>query len=155
MTIAAYWAWNVWDAKEGAFHSAQGAGGIGYAFPAAFGGAIGAGQRVLAVSGDGSAMYSIAELAAAKQHAVPLTWLIIDDGGYGILREYMHQAYGHSVATELTGPDFASLATAFGIPATVAHPGELEAALREAWQDEGPNVVICETNMRIWQPIES
>ena len=152
MTIAGYWAWNVWDARNGSFHSAQGAGGIGYAFPAAFGGAIGTGQRVLAVSGDGSAMYSIAELSAAKQHAVPVTWLIIDDGGYGILREYMHQAYGHSVATELNGPDFASLVTAFGIPAIVAHPGELEAAVREAWQGDGPNVVICKTTMRMWQP---
>ncbi|HEY4576327.1 MAG TPA: thiamine pyrophosphate-binding protein [Yaniella sp.] len=152
MTIAAYWAWNTWDAREGQFHSAQGAGGIGYAFPAALGGAVGAGERVLAVSGDGSAMYSIAELAAAKQHNIPVTWLIIDDGGYGILREYMTQAYGHTVATELSRPDFCSLAESFGIPATTASPAELTQALRTAWQGTGPSVVVCETTLRMWQP---
>lgn len=152
MTIAGYWAWNLWDAREGVMHSAQGAGGIGYAFPAALGGAIGTGQRVLAVSGDGSAMYSIAELAAAKQHATPVTWLIIDDGGYGILREYMTDTFGHTTATELTGPDFAGLAQSFGIPATVVSPSGLEDALRTAWQTAGPNIVVCRTRLGMWRP---
>src|SRR5699024_2821241 len=117
MTIAGYWAWNTWDSKHGAFDSGQGAGGIGYAFPSALGGAVGLQQRVLAVSGDGSAMYSIAELAAAKQHNLPVTWLIIDDGGYGILREYMRDAFGQAVGTELTRPDFVALAQSFGVSA--------------------------------------
>ncbi len=33
MTIAGYWAWSAWDPRGGAFHSAQGAGGLGFAFP--------------------------------------------------------------------------------------------------------------------------
>ena len=41
MTISAYWAWSCWDAREGQFHSAQGAGGLGFGFPAAIGGAVG------------------------------------------------------------------------------------------------------------------
>ena len=119
MTIAAYWGWSCWDAREGQFHSAQGAGGLGYGFPAAIGGAVGletVGRpgRVLAVSGDGSAMYSISELATAKQHNIPVTWLIVDDGGYGILREYMVGAFGKATATELARPDFVKLAEAFG-----------------------------------------
>ena len=152
MTIAGYWAWNMWDAHQGSFHSAQGAGGIGYAFPAALGGAAGTGQRVLAVSGDGSAMYSIAELAAAKQHDIPVTWLIIDDGGYGILREYMHDAFGQTTATELTRPDFAKLAESFDIPATIADPDTLQHALRAAWKGHGPNVVVLETTLAMWKP---
>lgn len=152
MTIAGYWAWNIWDAQNGFFHSAQGAGGIGYAFPAALGGAVGTQERVLAVSGDGSAMYSIAELAAAKQHELPVTWLIIDDGGYGILREYMHDTFGEATATELTRPDFAELAASFGIPATVAEPETLEESLRQAWKAEGPNMVVLETTLAMWNP---
>jgi thiamine pyrophosphate-dependent acetolactate synthase large subunit-like protein len=66
--------------------SAQGAGGLGYAFPAALGSAAVLNRPVLAVSGDGGVMYSIAELATARQHDLPVTWLIVDDGGYGILR---------------------------------------------------------------------
>src|SRR5204863_1613236 len=91
MTILAYWAWSAWP---GALHSAQGAGGLGYGFPAALGAAAADPSKpVLAVSGDGGAMYSIAELATAKQYNLPVTWLIVDDGGYGILREYMTDAF--------------------------------------------------------------
>ena len=45
MTISAYWAWSCWDAREGQFHSAQGAGGLGFGFPAAIGGAVGPGNH--------------------------------------------------------------------------------------------------------------
>jgi len=151
MTIAGYWAWNMWDARTGAMHSGQGAGGIGYGFPAAFGGAVGQ-QRVLAVSGDGSAMYSIAELAAAKQHNLPVTWLIIDDGGYGILREYMQDTFGEATATELARPDFVMLSESFGVPAVATNAAELETALQTAWAADGPNVVVLQTTLAMWQP---
>ncbi len=97
-------------------------------------------------------MYSIAELAAAKQHDLPVTWLIIDDGGYGILREYMHDAFGHTTATELARPDFITLASSFGIPATVAEPHTLEESLRQACKADGPNVVVLETTLAMWDP---
>ncbi|WP_165241513.1 thiamine pyrophosphate-binding protein [Corynebacterium lizhenjunii] len=152
MTIAAYWGWNVWDPQEGQFHSAQGAGGIGFGFPAAFGGAIGLGHRVLAVSGDGSAMYSIAELAAAAQHNVPVTWLIIDDGGYGILREYMTDTFGKATHTELHRPDFIALAQAFSIPTRKTDLAGLEESLSEALAANGPNIVVVETLLKMWEP---
>ncbi|GAA5228593.1 thiamine pyrophosphate-binding protein [Paeniglutamicibacter antarcticus] len=160
MTIAAYWGWSCWDAKSGEFHSAQGAGGLGYGFPAAIGGALGlqvAGKspeqaRVLAVSGDGSAMYSIAELATAKQHNAPVTWLIIDDGGYGILREYMVGAFGKATATELARPDFVALAESFGIPARYVEPENVGAALEESFAAQGPNVVVVKTLLKMFAP---
>lgn len=152
MTISAYWAWSCWDARNGQFHSAQGAGGLGYGFPGAIGGAIGLGRRVLAVSGDGSAMYSIAELATAKQHNLPVTWLIVDDGGYGILREYMVGAFGRATATELTRPDFVKLAEAFGVPAVKVAPGGVREALEAGFAADGPNVVVVETLLRLFAP---
>lgn len=152
MTIAAYWAWSCWDAKSGQFHSAQGAGGIGYGFPSAIGGAIGAGERVLAVSGDGSAMYSIAELATAKQHNAPVTWLIVDDGGYGILREYMEGAFGRATATELARPDFVALAESFSVPARKVGPEGISQALTESFAADGPNVVVVEALLKMFEP---
>ena len=152
MTIAAYWAWNVWDAKDGQFHSAQGAGGLGYGFPAAFGGAVGLGKRTFALAGDGSSLYSTSELAAAVQHNVPVTWLIVDDGGYGILREYMNAEFGQATATELARPDFIKLAESFGVPATRATKETLQQVLEEALAAEsGPNVVVLETHMKMWE----
>lgn len=165
MTIAAYWAWNCWDARSGEFHSAQGAGGLGFGFPSAIGGAMGLAvyenrdadgddtpQRVLAVAGDGSSMYSISELATAKQHNVPVTWLIVDDGGYGILREYMEGAFGKATATELARPDFVALAESFGVPAQKVEPENVGQALAEAFAGEGPNVVVVETLLKMFAP---
>lgn len=157
MTISAYWAWSCWDAREGQFHSAQGAGGLGFGFPGAIGGSVGLESRglparVLAVSGDGSAMYSIAELATARQHDIPVTWLIVDDGGYGILREYMEGAFGKATATELARPDFVALAESFGVPARRVAPEDIGAALQESLAAEGPNVVVVETLIRLFAP---
>lgn len=157
MTISAYWGWSCWDAREGQFHSAQGAGGLGYGYPAAIGASVGLETlgrpaRVLAVSGDGSSMYSIAELATARQHNAPVTWLIVDDGGYGILREYMVDAFGKATATELARPDFVKLAEAFGVPAVRAAPEEVGDALRAGFAAEGPNVVVVETLLKMFAP---
>jgi acetolactate synthase I/II/III large subunit len=147
MTIAAYWAWSCWDARDGEFHSAQVAGGLGYGFSAAIGAAaalatVGRPSRVLAVSGDGSAMYSISELATARQHNLPVTWLIVDDGVYGILREYVLGAFGKATAAELAGPDFVKLAEAFGVPAKRVDPSAVGEALRAGFAADGPNVVV-------------
>ncbi|WP_276309076.1 thiamine pyrophosphate-binding protein [Specibacter cremeus] len=157
MTISAYWGWSCWDARGGEFHSAQGAGGLGYGFPAAIGGALGlqgAGKpaRVLAVSGDGSSMYSIAELATARQHNAPVTWLIVDDGGYGILREYMVGAFGKATHTELARPDFVKLAESFGVPARRVAPDQVGEALREGFAADGPNVVVVDVLLKMFAP---
>ncbi|MCY0904851.1 thiamine pyrophosphate-binding protein [Arthrobacter sp. H14-L1] len=157
MTIAAYWGWSCWDAREGEFHSAQGAGGLGYGYPAAIGGALGLQfqgkrDRVLAVSGDGSSMYSIAELATARQHNAPVTWLIVDDGGYGILREYMVDAFGKATHTELARPDFVKLAESFGVPARRVAPEDVGDALKAALAGDGPNVVVVDTLLKMFGP---
>ena len=152
MTIVAYWAWNVWDAKDGDFHSAQGAGGLGFGFPAALGGAVGLGRRTFALAGDGSSLYSTSELAAAAQHDIPVTWLIVDDGGYGILREYMNEAFGKATATELARPDFVKLAESFNVPAFRAEKETLQEVLSQALAvGSGPNVVVLETHLKMWE----
>ncbi|CAN5620295.1 thiamine pyrophosphate-binding protein [soil metagenome] len=150
MTIAGYWAWSAWDPRDGEFHSAQGAGGLGFAYPAALGAAIGSGARTFAVSGDGGAMYSIAELATARQHNANVTWLIIDDGGYGILREYMTGAFGQATATELARPDFVALAQSFGVPAHRVTADDVGDVIAETFTTEGPAVVVLSALLRMF-----
>ncbi|MFG3175870.1 thiamine pyrophosphate-binding protein [[Kitasatospora] papulosa] len=154
MTILAYWAWSAFDARHpNTMHSAQGAGGLGYGFPAALGAAAADRTRpVLAVSGDGGAMYSIAELATARQNGLPVTWLIVDDGGYGILREYMTGAFGEATATELSRPDFVALAESFGVPAVRTSPESLAADLAKALAAPGPSVVVLPALLRMFEP---
>ncbi|MGW8974535.1 thiamine pyrophosphate-binding protein [Streptomyces platensis] len=154
MTILAYWAWSAFDPRRtNALHSAQGAGGLGYGYPAALGVAVADPARpVLAVSGDGGAMYSIAELATARQYDLPVTWLIVDDGGYGILREYMTDAFGAATATELTRPDFVALAASFGVPAVRTSPERLRTDLAAALAAPGPSVVVLPARLRMFAP---
>ncbi|MGX2997090.1 thiamine pyrophosphate-binding protein [Streptomyces sp. JNUCC 64] len=147
MTVLGYWAWSGFDARRpNTMHSAQGAGGLGYAFPAALGAAVAdPSYPVLAVSGDGGALYSVAELATARQYDLDVTWLIVDDGGYGILRSYMTDAYGgpaEAAPMDLPGPDFAALAESFGVPATRTAPDTLAADLSRALAAPGPSVVV-------------
>lgn len=154
MTILAYWAWSAFDAKgPNHMHSAQGAGGLGYGFPAALGAAVADPTRpVLAVSGDGGALYSVAELATARQYGLNVTWLIVDDGGYGILREYMTDAFGQATATELTRPDYVALAESFGVPGVRTTPETLEADLAKALSEPGPSVVVLPAVLRMFAP---
>jgi acetolactate synthase I/II/III large subunit len=155
MTILGYWAWSAWDARvSGTMQSAQGAGGLGYGFPAALGAAVALdGSRpVLAVSGDGGAMYGIGELATARQLGLDVTWLIVDDGGYGILREYMTGSFGSAFGTELARPDFVALAEAFGVPARRATPESLHGDLVGALAEPGPSVVVLPTTLRMFAP---
>ncbi|MGW2226090.1 thiamine pyrophosphate-binding protein [Streptomyces formicae] len=154
MTILAYWAWSAFDARRpNTMHSAQGAGGLGYGFPAALGAAVAdPSHPVLAVSGDGGAMYSIAELATAKQYGLNVTWLIVDDGGYGILREYMSDAFGEASATELARPDFVALAESFGVPGVRTTPETLGDDLAKALAEPGPSVVVLPALLRMFAP---
>lgn len=152
MTILAYWAWSAWDPRGGAVHSAQGTGGLGYGLPAALGAAAVHDGPVLAVSGDGGAMYGIAELATARQHDLDVTWLIVDDGGYGILREYMNGAFGRASHTELTRPDFTALASSFGVPAVRTTVERLADDLKSALAAPGPSVVVLPALLRMFAP---
>jgi acetolactate synthase-1/2/3 large subunit len=152
MTILAYWAWSAWDPRDGGMNTAQGAGGLGYAYPAALGAASTVDGPVLAVSGDGGAMYGIAELATARQHNLRVTWLIVDDGGYGILREYMTDAFGEAGGTELARPDFVALAESFGVPATLTSPDRLRIDLSKALSSDGPQVVVLPALLRMFAP---
>lgn len=149
MTILAYWAAAHLRLRAGQrFLYPFGSGTLGYAWPAAIGAAVAAPERkVLAVCGDGGLAYALAELASARQHAVDATLMVVDDGGYGILREYQRDEYGETVAVDLVQPDLARTAEAFGLP---VRAGGLEAAeenLRWALELDGPAVVVVRARL--------
>ncbi|MHB1569955.1 MAG: thiamine pyrophosphate-binding protein, partial [Solirubrobacteraceae bacterium] len=115
MTILAYWAAAHLRLRgEQQFHYPLGSGTLGYAWPAALGASVAnPGRQVLAVVGDGGVHYALGELGTAVQHRIPAKLLIVDDGGYGILREYQDQDYGRTTAVELPGKDLLAVATAY------------------------------------------
>ena len=61
-------------------------GTLGYAFPAALGASLAGGGPVVAVAGDGGFLYAPRRARHGRAGALPLTLVIVDDGGYGMLR---------------------------------------------------------------------
>ena len=152
MTILSYWAaahFPVYEPR--AFLYPLGSGTLGYAWPAALGASLAApGRRVLAVVGDGGFNYGIAELAAARQYGLDAKLLLVDDGGYGILREYQRDQFGETTSVDLVEPDFRALVEAYGVPVASPEPGELGAALQAAFAEDGPAVVHLPTLLEMW-----
>jgi acetolactate synthase-1/2/3 large subunit len=153
MTILAYWAAAHFRALEPrTFHYPLGSGTLGYAWPAALGASVAAATPTLAVVGDGGFLYGIQELATARQYGLRAVLLVVDDGGYGILREYQRDSFGETTAVDLREPDFVALAQAFGVPAERTDPEGLTAALERAFAQEGPALIHLPTLLRMWEP---
>jgi thiamine pyrophosphate-dependent acetolactate synthase large subunit-like protein len=147
MAIPGYW--TAGYAAVGAPRRLQypmGWGTLGYALPAAVGAAT-LGSPVLVVCGDGGFMFGVAELAAIVEHQLPVVVLLVDDGGYGMLRFDQERAGDPSAGVDLTRPDFVALAAAFGITGeSVTDPGRpLAAALAAALGSGAPRLVLLET----------
>lgn len=120
-------------------------GTLGYALPAAIGPAA-AGLPTLAVCGDGGPMFALGELASLVQEHLPVTLLVVDDGGYGMLR-FDQQVFGHPErGVDLVTPDWDLLARSFGIVfAEVGNADELRAALAVAAARPGPSLILQRT----------
>jgi acetolactate synthase-1/2/3 large subunit len=144
MTILAYWAAAHYDQRRRrGFLYPLGSGTLGYAWPAALGAqAALPHDRVVAVAGDGGVLYVLQELASARQHGLPATLVIVDDGGYGILRGYQESAYGATHAVDLVQPDFAAVAAGFGVPVRVCTAAGFRDALAWAVVQPGPAVLL-------------
>ena len=120
-----------------------GYGTLGYAVPAAIGAKVGRpGARVLALAGDGGVMFSIAELAAAAHARLPLPVVIVDNAGYGEIRNEMRERGDEPLGTELPSPDFPALGRALGCHGMRADtPDDVEEALAKAFAADRPTVV--------------
>ena len=126
-------------------------GSIGYGMPVAIGAAIACPRRkVLALVGDGSAMYTLQSLWTMAREALDVTVLILANGSYNILRGELA-----SVGVKNPGPravdmlslrrpdlDWVGLARGMGVPATRAKDCEqLIKAVSAGLRSEGPNLV--------------
>jgi benzoylformate decarboxylase len=125
------------------FHG-NASGGIGWAVPAAVGIQLAQPDRPLvAIIGDGSAMYSIQALWTAAKMKLPITFVITNNGGYRIIKQRLLAFHGndHFIGMDFDDPsiDFVGLAQSMGMPAQrVTSPDEIRPALDGAIADPGP-----------------
>lgn len=153
-TILAYTAcWYLRARAPREFLYPAGSSTLGYAWPAALGAAAALPDApALAVAGDGGFQYGIAELATARQHELDATLLLIDDGGYGILREYQDEAGFAHTGVDLVHADFEAIFRAYGIPARRSSEDRLGADLAWGLGERGPAAIVLETTLRLPTP---
>ena len=126
-------------------------GGIGPGLPGTLGVALARPDRkVVGVCSDGAAMYSITALWTAAHHKIPVTFVMLNNAAYRILKLNMVEYLGPAVrgrkfvAMDLTDPAlrFDRMAESMGVPGRrVEQPDELAPALREAIAFDGPSLV--------------
>jgi acetolactate synthase-1/2/3 large subunit len=153
MTILAYWAAAHFPAYEPrSFLYPLGSGTLGYSWPAALGASLAVpGRPVLGVAGDGGFNYGLAELAPARQYGLNAKLLLVDDGGYGILREYQRDQFGETFSVDLVEPDFRAAIEAFGVPVVSVEPDGVADALKAAFAEDGPAVVHVPAFLEMWK----
>ncbi|MEC8120823.1 MAG: thiamine pyrophosphate-dependent enzyme [Pseudomonadota bacterium] len=119
-------------------------GTLGYGFATALG--VAHARRdvpVLSISGDGGALFTISELATAVHHNIPLTTVIFNDHAFGNVRRLQMDNYdSRLIASDLSSPDFISLAESFGAQGLLAtSPNQLRAAIETALLYDGPSII--------------
>lgn len=115
-TQLAYIGQNVWPAQRArSWLIPAGWGTLGPALPMAIGAAVGApGRPVVAVVGDGGLLFTIGEMAAAADLALPLVVLLWNNGGYGEMRDEMDLLGIRHVGTSASAHDYVAIARGFG-----------------------------------------
>jgi benzoylformate decarboxylase len=119
-------------------------GGLGHGLPASIGVALGRpGEKVIAILGDGSAMYAIQGLSSAAQLGLPISFLIVKNGRYEALLGFgRHFGLPQTVGTDLPHLDFLALATGQGVAARRAQaPAALAEALAWSFAADVPTLV--------------
>ncbi|PKU25185.1 thiamine pyrophosphate-binding protein [Telmatospirillum siberiense] len=94
-------------------------GSMGYGVPAALAAKLLHPHRpVIAFAGDGCFLMASHELATAVRYGLDPLVVVINNGIYGTIRAHQERCYpGRSIGTDLTNPDFAALARAYGAEA--------------------------------------
>ena len=130
-------------------------GAIGYGLPAAVGAAVACPDRkVVALEGDGSAMYTLQSLWTMAREGLDVTVVIFSNRGYQILRGELANVGVTEVGRNAVrmfdvvepGLDWVALAKGHGVQGVrVTDMAQFNAAFAQAMSERGPRLieVIC------------
>ena len=137
----------LWPYRDGHSYYGLASGGIGFAVAGAVGIRLAVPERPLvAVIGDGSALYNIQALWTAAHLRLPMVYVIANNRGYRILKQRVRAGHGveRFVGMDFTDPpiDFTALAGALGLRSRrVVEPDDIAPALDEALAHPGPTLL--------------
>jgi acetolactate synthase-1/2/3 large subunit len=122
-----------------------GLGTMGYGIPAGVGALLAEPEAtVITVSGDGSFMMNVQELATLRRYRLPLKIVLIDNSQLGMVRQWQELFFDENFSEiDLSdNPDFSEVAHAFGIEAfTIDHREQVSDAIRRLLGTDGP--ILC------------
>jgi acetolactate synthase-1/2/3 large subunit len=152
----------MWVAQHVRFDSPErhltsgGLGAMGFGVPAAMGACFARpGSLVIAVTGDGSIMMNLQELATIVRYALPLRIVLIDNRALGLVRQWQELFHEerYSEIDLSDNPDFVRVAEAFGIPAfRVDRADQVERAVERIVDGPGPLLchVVVDPTTNVW-----
>lgn len=117
---------------------------MGFALPAAIGAKLARPDKnVLAFVGDGSFLMSSQELATAVELGIDLTVIVMNDSGYGSIRDYQERSFGgRLIACDYKSPNIEMIAKAYDANSSVAtNREEVREFIKEALRNGGVNVL--------------
>lgn len=131
-------------------------GVLGYGLPAAAGIALsqrksGGDRKVICVVGDGAAQYVIQSLWSAVQLGLPILYIIVRNGHYGILKAFADFQETPAVpGLDLPGLDYVKLSEGYGCVAdSVRDPKDLRRVLEENIQNRTPTMIEVLVNNEV------
>ena len=119
-------------------------GGIGQGLAMAVGAAVAApGRKVVCLTGDGGLALNMGELMTAAEVGADLALVVMNDRGYGVIRNIQDAEYGgRRRFVDLATPDFAALSAACGLDyRRVSAPCEFTPGIRDALARPGPALI--------------
>jgi len=138
-------------------HLTSGAlGTMGFGLPAAMGAQFACPERtVVLVSGDGSFMMNVQELATIARTRMPVKIVLLDNNALGMVRQWQELFFAerYSEIDLSDNPDFAALAQVFGIPARrIERRSEVDDALAALLAQPGPALlhVAIDVKANVW-----
>jgi benzoylformate decarboxylase len=129
--------------SSGGFYACA-SGGLGFALPAAVGVALAdPSRKVICVVGDGSSLYTIQALWSAAQHRLPITFVVLNNAGYGAVKSLgARMGIARMPGSDVPGVDFVEIARGFGCLASrVERATDLAPALQQAYAAAVPWLV--------------
>ncbi|MBY0338871.1 MAG: hypothetical protein K2X11_19810, partial [Acetobacteraceae bacterium] len=118
-------------------------GGIGQGIAMGIGAALAGAGKAVTLLGDGGAQLMLGELATAVEAEAPVVFVLMNDRGYGVIRNIQDAQYGgRHVYSNLLTPDFALVAASIGLPhERVSRVEDFATALDRALDAPGPRLV--------------
>jgi acetolactate synthase-1/2/3 large subunit len=131
------------------FLSSGGLGTMGFGLPAAIGAALAnPGRRTVCITGDGSLLMNVQELATLADLGLDVAVIVFDNGHLGLVKQQQELFYGGRISASRFDRriDFAAIAEGFGIEAEKVEAGpESSDAIRRAIRASGPRLLAIYT----------